>query len=469
MEQVLPKNSKNSQESKYRTSFILTIAVIIVNYYEIYNHFWFLKLLGGYVIKIWLLPALLFFYILIRQFIKGKIIFPSKNIRHLNHFLLFYVIFGIGALFVHETLWNIIKYSLMMFAPLMLYVVILYHFKDNIAIERMLKILFAIGLMFAIYSAYLYLIEDPSAWTGQKIEKKFMFSEDTAEFETYALEYLYLDRRPAVRHTIPGIDEPKFGGILCPLVLVGFYFSLRSKGYMRIFYYVSSFFLFYTVMSTLSRSSGTALLIGTLLFFMLLRKKILTLIFALLSIVLVLSVALYTEGAIDRFLSLVYNIPILGENQFIYDLVSKRGIYVQRDGHVESYSEGLKVVSEAPLYGLFGIGVKNFEDRYVDYRYVVPHNRYMFILNTTGILTLIPYAGFIILLIFISRKLVIRRLKSQGVMNNIGLVLYPATVALAIKLNNEGLEAYYYWIFFGLTVAWIRNLSQKVENENLVN
>ena len=97
------------------------------------------------------------------------------------------------------------------------------------------------------------------------------------------------------------------------------------------------------------------------------------------------------------------------------------------------------------------------------------HNRYLYILSTAGLLTLIPYVAFILGLIIIARKTFLNKLKSNRSIQDIGLVLYPSVLLFAIQINNAGMETYYYWIFFGLAAAWIRNSKSEDRNENSIN
>ena len=60
-------------DSRKRISpyFILINGVAILLYFDIVNHYWFVKLLGGYLIRIWVPPFLLFLFVLIQMMVKG--------------------------------------------------------------------------------------------------------------------------------------------------------------------------------------------------------------------------------------------------------------------------------------------------------------------------------------------------------------------------------------------------------------
>lgn len=444
--------------------FLFVIVVICLNYFEIYYHFWFLKLFSGYVMKIWSLPVFLFSYLLTKQFVSGRVIFPARNIKHLNGIIIFYVLFGFGSLVVHEQLWNIGKFSLIMFAPLLFYVSIIYLFRDNNEIERVLKVIFFLGLFFALYSTYLFVVIGHEAWKDASIEKKFIASgaenivSDYHGYSQFSKEY----GKTVKRRSVPGLDETKYGIMLTPLVILGLVYATNSKSYLRVFYYASSMGLFYTVMLTLSRSVTVASFVGVILFLFHLRNKLLSIVFCFITISMLIYIATVTEGAIDRLIQLFQSMPILGQTEFISGLAENRGIYYRQDGHVESYYSVVNILKEAPLFGILGIGMGKFYDMFKLYSWGIPHSRYMVLLCTAGFLTLISYVVFIVALIATARKKLLSiRVQSQA--RDLGLVLYPSIISFAIKLNNEGMETYYYWIFFGLTAAWIRNLTREVQ------
>ena len=144
----------------------------------------------------------------------------------------------------------------------------------------------------------------------------------------------------------------------------------------------------------------------------------------------------------------------------------KTKIEFSGDGHIDSLNETLRNFKEAPF---LGNGISNIEGKYKNDRWYAEHNRYLYILSTAGLLTLIPYVAFILGLIIIARKTFLNKLKSNRSIQDIGLVLYPSVLLFAIQINNAGMETYYYWIFFGLAAAWIRNSKSEDRNENSIN
>lgn len=437
---------------------VLPITVVcLIIYFETFNHYWFIRGTGGYVIKVWLPSVLLVSAFYCRRLMQGRLEYPVRNTAPLTMMIGAYILAGSMSLLIHESPYYMGKFGLIMFGPLTLYFAIIYGFRDNRNIESLLKLLFILGIIYSIYSLYLFYIVGPDAWQDTVIQKKFMLSDTKGvEANPYAYTSFNTIKGLIIRVSPPGIDEPKFGGMLGPLVLVGFYYAINAQKVVRALYFAGSVLLSISVMVTLSRASIGALFAG-LLFFFIIQKNKFSGIMGLLIIILVVAIMISVPGALDRSLQLVGNFPLLAEVKMVNELLMEREVIMSVDGHVESYKVGFDLLPDAPFGGLLGIGMSEFENIFHSgNRFTVPHSRYMKILNTAGYLTVIPYIGFILLLIYISR----RTIKEEDKLvngNDLGRVLLPAVMLLAVRLNNQSMETYYYWIFFGLTAAWIRN------------
>ena len=459
-------NNKSMVKSTLGALLILTICL---NYFEVYNHYWFIKLAAGYVIKIWILPVLLFCFLLFKELLAKGYSFPLKAVSGVNLFIVFYVLFGFISLTVHEQPYYIGKYGLIMFAPLTLYAVIVDSFRDNKNIEKVLNLLFIAGLILSLYVSYMFYILGPEKWSSENIEVKYMLTDVSAvrnlkeSFNIQNFGYGNL----AIRKTLIGIAEPTFGAMLAPLILIGFYYTVNSTGLLRLFYYISSFFMFYTLTNTLARSSFVAFIIGLIPFLVHIRKRVKDVLIILLVIT---AIVMMNKPMQYRLIQLAGStiqkaFEKSSTAQKVIDKV-KTKIEFSGDGHIDSLNETLRNFKEAPF---LGNGISNIEDKYKENRWYAEHNRYLYILSTAGLLTVIPYAGFILSLILISRKTLIYKLRTNKKLSDIGLVLYPSVLLFAIQINNAGMEIYYYWIFFGLAAAWIRNSKSEDRNESSIN
>lgn len=460
------QNNKSMVKSTLGALLILTICL---NYFEVYNHYWFIKLAAGYVIKIWILPVLLFCFLLFKELLAKGYSFPLKAVSGVNLFIVFYVLFGFISLTVHEQPYYIGKYGLIMFAPLTLYVVIVDFFRDSRALGNALKWLFISGVIYSLVATVYFNFVPSDEWNNDAIKVRYMLTDvtDIRALKEFKNIHGFGYGNYAVRETLPGIAEPAFGVMLAPLILTGFYYALNSAGLFRWFYYISSFFMFYTLTNTLARSSFVAFIIGLIPFLVHIRKRVKDVLIILLVIT---AIVMMNKPMQYRLIQLVGSI-----GQEVFDKSStaqkvidkvKTKIEFSGDGHIDSLNETLRNFKEMPF---LGNGISNIEDKYKENRWYAEHNRYLYILSTAGLLTVVPYITFILGLVVISRKTLLNKLKINQTLSDIGIVLYPSVLLFAIQINNAGMETYYYWIFFGLAAAWIRNSKSEDRNENSIN
>ncbi|MCL4417269.1 MAG: O-antigen ligase family protein [Actinobacteria bacterium] len=358
-----------------------------------------------------------------------------------------------------------------MFAPLTLYVVIIDFFRDSRALGNALKWLFISGVIYSLVATVYFNFVPSDEWNNDAIKVRYMLTDvtDTRALKEFKNIHGFGYGNYAVRETLPGIAEPAFGVMLAPLILIGFYYAMNSSGLLKFFYFVSSFFMFYTLTNTLARSSFVAFMIGLVLFLWLIREKKKDVLIILLAITTIL---LTNKPMQYRFIQLIGAVvqEAVKKPPVVQEAVKKmeKKVYFSNDGHIDSIFETYKNFKKAPF---LGNGISYMESKYKDNRWYAEHNRYLYMLSTAGLLTVIPYAGFILSLILISLKTLINKLRTNKKLSDIGsgLVLCPSVLLFAIQINNAGMETYYYWIFFGLAAAWIRNSKSEDRNENSVN
>ena len=129
-------------------------------------------------------------------------------------------------------------------------------------------------------------------------------------------------------------------------------------------------------------------------------------------------------------------------------------------------NETLERTRNYPILG-YGIGRLLAEHATAEGSWHIEHNRYLFILSTSGLLTVVPY----VLFHAVSgcccpgkRFRAGRGLREQDF--HLGILLFPALILFALQIINCGQERYYYWVFFGLAAAWIRNTALTESHEN---
>lgn len=444
-------------KNRYSLAMLLTTAVIIFNYFETANIFLIIKLLGGYMIRVWVPPLLLLYVILIQKLMLGRLDIPARNIKGLNILLVMYIFFGYLSMIANGlTPFYIAQSALIMFMPLSLYVVIIDNFRKNSYIESILKIFFAIGMVLSLYSIYVFYFIGFDAINLNPIEIETRVG---VIGPTGTDVFVPKDAESTYRHTLIGLSPDRFSGIISVLVLVGFYHAITSTGLVKYFYYTASTIMIFVIIGTMSKSGVVSLFVGIMMFLWCMRKKIQKR-FMIVIVGIIMGILIYNEYSIIRLIILLDSMwTFFFDSEFFRGLLLK---YVHSYGgvetHVESFEYGFRFFMEAPIWGH---GIPNIEEVFKFIRQFSIHNRYLYILISAGVVTLIPYIGFIATLIVIARKTLLDGIKANSAINNIGFVLYPGCILFMVKLLNEGMETYYYWIFFGLTAAWIRNSAYK--------
>ena len=108
------------------SKILVTIAVIMI-YFQIYWHYWLVKLLGGYIVNTLLPIMLLFFVFITREFgyhdISG---IKKRKTYYLLILLFYYFLFASVSIFLNEQgLNNIKSYLIYIYSPVLLFVSIL--------------------------------------------------------------------------------------------------------------------------------------------------------------------------------------------------------------------------------------------------------------------------------------------------------------------------------------------------------
>ena len=267
--------------------------------------------------------------------------------------------------------------------------------------------------------------------------------------------------------------------MLAPLVLFGFLLAARAGNWQGWLLFIPSIFLLYTLIGTAARSSFLAFLAGLVPFLWYIRRKrllVLLIVIATAGLLCQQPFMLYRTGllagaALSRAVELTggqsaspLRRSIDSSMKRLDDNVKKR-MPIQKDGHIESVPETLERARNYPILG-YGIGSLLAEHATAEGSWHIEHNRYLFILSTSGLLTVVPYVLFLLSLLWLSRKAFPARRGLREQDFHPGILLFPALVLFALQINNCGQERYYYWVFFGLAAAWIRNTTLTESHEN---
>jgi|WetSurMetagenome_2_1015567.scaffolds.fasta_scaffold17260_3 hypothetical protein len=458
--------------------FSMAAVVILFTYFDVYHHYWFLKLLNGYVIKAWIFPAILLLFVLWHTLRCGSLPDHFTGLKFPSFFLCAYILFGSVSLAWNEDLYHAVKYGLIMFGPVMIYLAALLFLDDNRLIEKVILLLFWAGVLLSGYVFYMYEIQGYSSWVGEPFAMRWMWTRQEVQ-EILTLNYHSANDYFDYSKTLKLIDEPAFAAMLSPLILFGFFRAVRSSTWPGWLFYIPSFFMLYTLLGTAARSSFVAFIAGLVFFLWFIRTKRLH----VLLIVLATALLVYSQPF------MMYRIGMLAgavltkvsestDGQKLQPVTRRLEVSlkkleaslgermpIQQDGHIESVTETIERTRNYPILG-YGIGRLLAEHATSESSWHIEHNRYLFILSTSGLLTVVPYVLFLIALSWLAWKTHSSGCNVQGRCIDIGLVLFPALILFAVQITNCGQERYYYWVFFGLAAAWIRNMTLMESREH---
>ena len=424
-------------------------------------------------------PCVLFLYLAAVKLRPAALASQFRGLKIPLLFLGMYFLLGSLSLVVNEDLYHIGKFGLLMFAPLTLFASIVVVMTDDRKISRVLMALFWIAVLLSLFVLYAYDIAGISSWRDKSFTMRYMLS-DSIDNMTLSLNYHQSDKFYGFSRTLRFIEEPAFAAMLSPLILYGFFVAARGGKYKPILYYAASFFLGYTLLNTTSRVGFLAFISGLMVFLWLARKKRLH----CLLVILVTSLLILSNPFMQYRLLLLAGVsadkvietfgiqagqdaarPAMIKALLVLDREIKKRAEVQKDGHVESVGKTIEDVKGAPF---FGHGITAMIEKYGrgPWQWGLEHNRYLYIAATAGMLTVIPYVLFILALAALSfRTLRPFPVQSGGEMN-LGVILFASVLLFGVQLINCGQERYYYWVFFGLAAAWIRNTTLTESHEN---
>lgn len=408
--------------------FFPTLFVVVFIYFSINWHYWFLCIINGYAIVSWLFSSVLFCIIMCSMFLKGDLRIQFKNIKTINMALACYVIFGLITILRNESQFYTIGVTAFgMFAPLIIYISIVLCLKNNRDIERILKVLFFVGLVFCLYFVYIHFVIGPEYFNVPPMKLTSLFSDKIIEFDLAGNEYFLDSEGNNARLAFPGLGCTPFAVTMCPLVLLGFYYAINSKGHLRFFYYIASAIMVFCLTKTGSRMPLIALGAGVLPFVWYMRKRL---------------------GTVIVILFIIASIGLL--NIYMSEYMNTRFAHVADASDHLDMTETLSFLSMKTI--LFGVG----NTYYLSEVRIPEHNRFLHTLITSGIVGFLPYIGFVVVLIITIRKPFLKSLKRDSSSNNIGILFYAIVIVTALNLFNRAQDDIY-WLVFGLAAAWLRN------------
>lgn len=427
------------------TDILIGITFVII-YFQVYWHYWFVKLLNGYVINTFLPIIFLFCLSLFRELVSHKTSFTKRRAYSVILPLIFYAFFATISILLNEEGRNIKSFLIYVYSPLLIFssILWLHKFRQNDSVKFFVKILFIVGIIFSTYVTIIFSINPQDLLAMPAIET------NRGEIKTTTGAAFGVGDLIADRYTIPGISSTTYGPLLVPLIFVGFYFRRYAKGNIKhLIYTALVLFLMFCVFKTVSRGPFIAMIAG--MTYLGWRKWLKTKEIVFIASVFVISLLTFAKLVLLRLLITItifipFNIPFMDE-----DIT-----YLLKDPRVEVMAETFSYILAHPFLGMGMTNLINLEDL----SYGKDHNNYLSIAASFGSLTLVFYLLFLFLLFIMAQK-AIKRLSWNPTSKDLGIVLSAGCFSLIVYLNFAPAEFHFIWIWFGFTAAWLRNSEEE--------
>ena len=430
-------------------SYLFILGPLVMIYFQLYWHYWFVKLTGGYIINTLLPIMVLFLGFLIRELMhRHSSLSIKKRVLYLLIPLSCYVLFASISIILNEEGFNNIKsYLIYIYSPVLLFISMLglFMYKDNKNVSSTINLLFIFAIIFSGYVAFTFLFNPTSIAEMPALEtKRGIISADTGSI--YGIESLIVNR-----YTIPGISSNTYGALLVPIVLGGFYIQKKFKGNKKYLFNLFLLFLIFSVFMSVSRGAIISLIAGTLYLAKWRWFKMKEII--ILGLFLIISIFTFAKPIFLRSLiTLATFIPI---NKILVIDIGQE--YIGNDPHLLSITETISYIYRNPFLGM---GLSNLA-AIQEFSYGKEHNNYLSIAASFGLLTASFYILFIIVLLTMLHK-TIKRLPKESPMKEMGIVLCAGLIALIVYMNSAPAEFHFIWIWFGLAAVWMRNCTDEI-------
>lgn len=460
---------------KGKIAAILVLGSTTMIYFQLYWHYWFVRLLRGYIVNS-LLPIVILLVVLLLIKTNESIWRTGRGPSRLTNqsrmtillgALVGYLILATCSVILHEEGIRIRQFLVYVWCPPLIFVGLfgIYRRELQKSVEKLLFVFFLCAVVLSSYVATIYLNPDLrflAEMPGIEAKGGTVFGDadidtitaDTGHVHTFGVEWLK-------RFTIPGINSTHYGPMLMPLIFVGFYFMryAGAKG-MRLFYIISTLFLSFSLVMTASRAAFFGLVAGVLYLARQRWIKVRGGVF----IAVILFVASESVARIPflRVFMLISFTPLAHVFPEMTDMFGPAGGFADlaaEDPHFGSVAESVSFISQYPV---LGGGVAQF----VEYGDLTPygreHNNYLSVAGSFGLPALGFYMTFILFLFLLLHHNV-NGLPANTKERDLGIALAAGMIAFIVYLNGAPAEFQFPWVWYGLTGAWVAQCNRKKE------
>lgn len=427
---------------------LLTLASVLSICFGIYLHYWYREWIGGYGVMYLQVLAIgwLFFFALVTTLYKQAYIYQKITIttKHISLLGLLYLLCGLISVFWHEENFDHIKENCFyLFTPIMVYGSVLALYGRNSKVIKTLKIIFLLGVVFALYSFVLRVLLSMgivSEYYSMIYTLTVPYMNDMSE----AIPYL-------ARFTIPGLGPNVLQSMLVPIILSGFYFHRTSHGRVKYLYLVSSLCLVFLVVMTSSRGAFVSLAVGSIYLarkgWLRVNKRFFVIAFGI------------------SCIFIVYGTSLISRLYQAHSVIIPSIMEVARGGDENNFSGETRFVSMADsMINYFaqkpflGAGYTFFrESQEQRLRGTTDHNFYTSMLAQGGVFIFTPLMLLLFSFHVTSRNVLAKGIYREPASRDLGILLRAGFLAYLVDLNFPPGFFHYYWVWFGFLTAWARN------------
>lgn len=421
---------------------VITSVAIIVMYFMLYDHYWYLALAGWQnkkLLHILSFACLSYIFIIVIRRKEDMVERDGKFTKRLFLLLLVYFLLSLITVIYNEKGFdNTKRYLFNLLSPVILLVIVMYIYNSNDKIQAILRILIIAGVVISIYAVYTMVMLHHGAISGYYTDDKSPYKQRVG-----SLDYDYLER-----FSVPGLGPNLFPSMLVPLVLSCFYFSRNSSGILSGIYLVAMFFLYCSMIMTSSRGAFISLLAGlTYLswkrWFTFDRKSLLVFI--------CLAAITIFQGAL---ISRMYEVKKEVTN--IVEITLRKTEKLEHDrARYSTIIDSIERFLDSPM---IGYGFTKFSNAQRHALQTIEHNFYLRMLSSGGVFLLISLVS-ILGLLYVTAAKTVGNANIDSETMELGVLLNAVLLAWIVDLNFSPGFLQYYWIWFGFVAAWIRNSS----------
>jgi hypothetical protein len=436
---------------KLQIENVIAFSAMAMIAFQVYWQYWFISLIGVWVVNPLLPIAMLAILALI--FIWRDHRYPDLHVTTLATwiFLGLYLAWASVSILLHETTpAGAIHWLVDVWSPAAVFLVIhgMKNLRDGSTFDRGLKFLFVVAVLLSAYALF------ASAFQPDGLPAK-----PVLYWGAHRVNYF----TGGVRLTIPGLGPNQYPTMLLPLIFLGLYWAQTATRNKTAFL-VGSGALTFCVFATRTRAAFIPLICGFayLCLVRYIRGRILIVSGCAIAVAILLNPA-----AVQRLRDLM---PVFNDDgrRMLLEIVRNPQSASKIAEHrelLDHFILAANTVGLALMQPMLGIGMSrlaDFQNSALQAFAGKSHNNFLSIAAGYGFPAMVFYFSFIA-----SLALYLRRTISRSAVNSetwrSGHTWMAILITYALYLNGAPAEFHFVWLWFALGALWIRNCHHKAK------